>query len=289
VATERIEIRAGSVVLPLHHPVRVAEEWAVVDNLSGGRAAISCASGWHPSDFALRPGTWEARKDVMFRELETVRRLWRGETVTVTGGDGETYEVRSLPRPVRDELPVWVTSAGNVATWERAGSVGANVLAAMGSQPIDDLAAKVRRYRSARAAAGHDPEAGVVSLMLHTYVGVDPAEIRAKVREPLSGYLASYMKQRESFVEIPGIGRDDEEALVELAFEHYVANASLLGTPDACLAMAERLAAIGVDELACLVDFGLPAVDVLAGLEPLAGVMRRHRERRPAAAAEGGS
>ena len=49
--TDRVQIRAGSVALPLHHPVRVAEEWSVVDNLSNGRAAISFASGWHPGDF----------------------------------------------------------------------------------------------------------------------------------------------------------------------------------------------------------------------------------------------
>ena len=47
--------RAGSVVLPLHHPIRVAEEWAVVDNLSRGRVGISFASGWQPNDFVLHP------------------------------------------------------------------------------------------------------------------------------------------------------------------------------------------------------------------------------------------
>src|SRR4029453_9616557 len=49
--TERIQIRAGSVVLSLHSPVRVAEEWAVVDNLSNGRVALSFATGWHAHDY----------------------------------------------------------------------------------------------------------------------------------------------------------------------------------------------------------------------------------------------
>src|SRR4030095_15985745 len=49
--TSRVGIRAGSVALPLHNPVRVAEEWSVVDNLSNGRVAVSFASGWHPDDF----------------------------------------------------------------------------------------------------------------------------------------------------------------------------------------------------------------------------------------------
>ena len=53
--THKVEIRAGSCVVPLHHPARVAEEWSVIDNLSNGRVGISFASGWMPEDFLLRP------------------------------------------------------------------------------------------------------------------------------------------------------------------------------------------------------------------------------------------
>ena len=57
--TERIEIRAGSVVLPLHNPIRCAEDWSVVDNLSNGRVGLSFASGWHANDFALAPDNFK--------------------------------------------------------------------------------------------------------------------------------------------------------------------------------------------------------------------------------------
>src|SRR3954462_2764809 len=60
--TQRIAIRAGRVVAPLHHPVRIAEEWSVVDNLLNGRVGISFASGWHAVDFALRPENYARRK-----------------------------------------------------------------------------------------------------------------------------------------------------------------------------------------------------------------------------------
>src|SRR5262249_10639666 len=53
--TRRLRIRAGSVVMPLHHPIRVAEEWAVVDNLSDGRVDLSFAIGWNPNDFVIAP------------------------------------------------------------------------------------------------------------------------------------------------------------------------------------------------------------------------------------------
>lgn len=271
-STERVQIRAGSVVLPLHHPVRVVEEWSVVDNLSGGRAAISCASGWHPSDFIFAPHDYAERHDVMFDHIETVRRLWAGEALRFRGVNGAEVEVRTMPRPVQPELPLWVTSAGNTRTWERAGEVGANILATMGSQPLGDLAKKIRLYREARSRAGHDPQAGTVSLMLHTFIGDDLAEVREKVRAPLTAYLRTHIRQRDAVLEVEGITHEDEDALVRLAFEHYFENASLIGTPGKCARMVERLRGVGVDEIACLVDFGLDFDEVMKSLPYVSGL-----------------
>jgi non-ribosomal peptide synthetase component F len=137
--TRRVEIRAGSVVLPLHDPVRVAEEWAVVDNLSGGRVGISFASGWHADDFIFAPGRFADRKDAMFQGIETVRALWRGEAVRRRGGAGQEIEVRTLPRPVQPELPVWVTAAANPETFRAAGAIGAGVLTHLLGQSLEEV------------------------------------------------------------------------------------------------------------------------------------------------------
>ncbi len=178
--TERVGIRAGSVVLPLHSPVRVAEEWSVVDVLSRGRVGISFASGWHADDFVLAPGSYTERKEVMLRGIETVRSLWRGDAVRLPGGTGAEVEVRTLPRPVQAELPVWVTAAGNPETFEAAGARGYNVLTHLLGQSPDELAAKVRVYRDALRRHGHDPEAGRVALMLHTFVGESEETVRER-------------------------------------------------------------------------------------------------------------
>ena len=64
-------------VLPVKRPVRVAEEWSVVDNLSGGRVGLSFASGWHANDFALMPGNYADRREIMARGIETIRKLFQ--------------------------------------------------------------------------------------------------------------------------------------------------------------------------------------------------------------------
>src|SRR5689334_20514198 len=110
--TKRVKIRAGSVVAPLHHPLRIAEEWSVVDNISGGRVGVSFASGWHAVDFALNPAAYANRRTEMYERIEQVRALWRGEAIEVTDGAGKSVKVRSFPPPVQTDLPIWVASVG---------------------------------------------------------------------------------------------------------------------------------------------------------------------------------
>lgn len=279
VATKRVQIRAGSVALPLHHPIRVAEEWALVDNLSNGRVAISIASGWHSDDFILAPGAYENRRDLMYEYIATVQRLWTGEPTTFRGVDDKEVEVRVLPRPVQASLPFWVTTAGSPQTWVKAGEIGANILAALVGYSFDGLVEMIDSYRDARARNGHDPEAGIVSLMLHTYLGEDNKVIKEMVRAPMCKYLRTYMKQMEKMAADPeNVTEADKESLVAFAFESYFDNSTLLGTVDKCSGVVENLISMGVDEVACLVDFGLDADTVLGGLQFLNELKSKHEK-----------
>lgn len=280
--TTRVGIRAGSVALPLHHPVRVAEEWSVIDNLSHGRAGVSFASGWHPDDFILFPTPYEGRKEAMFAGIETIRRLWAGETVRVTGFDGRDVEVRTLPRPVQPELPIWVTTAGNPETWDRAGSVGANVLAALVGYAPEDLSEMIRRYRDARAAAGYDPASGIVSLVAHAFVGTDDDTVRTLVRAPMTGYLQTYLKQFQKLgLEASDNAERDAREVAALAFEHYFESGTLLGTQNKCARVIDSLSASGANEVACLIDFGLDTEAVLEALPRLAELADHYQARKP--------
>ncbi|WP_295640446.1 MupA/Atu3671 family FMN-dependent luciferase-like monooxygenase [uncultured Methylibium sp.] len=286
--TERVQIRAGSVVLPLHHPLRVAEEWSVVDNISGGRVGISFASGWQPNDFVLKPENYADNKNVMLRNIEVVRRLWRGETLPFDGPLGKPVETHILPRPVQKELPYWVTSAGNPETFAAAGRIGANVLTHLLGQTVEELKDKLAAYRAARKEAGHEGE-GYVSLMLHSFVGPDPAAVRAKVKQPLIEYLRTSLnlvkqyawsfpafKNRDAMggIDLQTLSREEMDALLEHSFERYYETSGLFGTPESCLAMVDAIKAIGVDDVACLIDFGVDSDSVLEHL-PYLNELRR--------------
>jgi natural product biosynthesis luciferase-like monooxygenase protein len=298
--TNRVAIRAGSVVSPLHHPARIAEEWSVVDNLSGGRVGISFASGWQPNDFVLRPDAFADRKERFMDGIAEVRGLWRGETRTYPGPAGDV-EIRTLPRPVQGELPTWVTAAGNPDTFRDAGSAGYNLLTHLLGQRVDELEAKIKIYREARAAAGHDPLTGRITLMLHTFVGENDDDVREIVREPMKQYLkSSFDLIKAAAWDFPAFRRaadehgraaldvlsaGDLDEVLEFSFARYYETGALFGSPDTCMRMIERVRAAGVDEVACLIDFGVPASLVREMLPALARLREAEAAGNPEAAA----
>ncbi|HEX3555525.1 MAG TPA: MupA/Atu3671 family FMN-dependent luciferase-like monooxygenase [Thermoanaerobaculia bacterium] len=280
--TSRVEIRAGSLVLPLHNPVRVAEDWLLLENLSNGRVGLSLATGWHPSDFALAPANYPNRRRLLVDGIAALRRIWREGKITLPGVDGGTVEVAVLPRPLRAELPLWLTTSGSAETWERAGQLGVNILAGHSG---DELASRIELYRRARAAHGHDPAAGRVTLMLHSFLGADLDTVKRTVREPMIDYLGTFISQGTEGIN-PGVAGAagplsdrDRRDLAAFAFESYFGERSLLGTPESVAPLLDRLERAGVDEVACLVDFGLPPEAVLAGLPWLDSVRRARAAR----------
>jgi natural product biosynthesis luciferase-like monooxygenase protein len=282
--TSRIGIRAGSCVLPLHHPVRVVEEWSVVDNLSAGRVGISFAAGWQPNDFILMPGNYADSKTKTVEMIGTVRQLWRGETLSFPGPRGDV-PVRTLPRPVQPELPIWYTTAGNPESYELAGKLGVNILTHLLGQTIEELADKITIYRKAWKAAGHKGD-GKLSLMLHTFVGDDDAEVKALVRKPMKDYLSTSISLikgyaaafptfkkskdgKEPELDFKSLSTEEMDALLEYSFERYYETSGLFGTVETCAAIVDRLKGIGVDDVACLIDFGVDTDTVLRHLPHL--------------------
>jgi natural product biosynthesis luciferase-like monooxygenase protein len=291
--TKNLEVRAGSCVAPLHHPLRIAEEWSVIDNLTNGRTGLAIASGWHPEDFVLRPENAPPNnKPAMYESMEQLRRLWRGEKVPFAMADGREVEVLTQPRPVSKELKLWVTVAGNPETWRDAGRYGCNVLTHLLGQSMDDVRERIGIYHDALREAGHDPADFKVTLMLHTYVAEDRETAREIAREPMKGYLQSaamLVKQyawafpafkrpqgvtNPSEIDLRSLSDEESDAILEFAFLRYFEDSGLFGSVDDCVARIEQVKEMGVTEVACLIDYGIARDIVLEGLKPLAEVLR---------------
>jgi natural product biosynthesis luciferase-like monooxygenase protein len=272
--TRNIKLRAGSVVLPLHNPIRVAEEWAVVDNLSGGRVELAIATGWKDDDFVLAPEKFNKRKSEVWDAIETVEKLWRGEKIKAINGHGREIEIQTFPRPVQPQLPVWITSSGGLRTMSDAGHTGYNLLTHLLMQSFQDVESKIAQYKAYRVRAGFQGP-GKVALMAHTFLGHDRNTVKEKVRGAMSAYLrnsADLMVKPEQRAEWNEMSRTARDEMAAVAFERYFETASLMGTPDTARTTIRKLEEMGVSEICCLVDFGLSTDDILEGLTLLTEV-----------------
>ena len=280
VLTKRIAIRAGSVVLPLQNPLRVAEEWAMIDNFSNGRVAIAAASGWHVNDFVLSPGTYESRYKDMFEKIALVQRLWRGEKVSVPNGAGVATEVGILPAPIQKELPIWLTGQSD-DTFLHAGKLGFNVLTANFAlrHALGEFVRKVKIYRE--AIETHHGRRGHVTLMAHTYVGEDREAVRAIARPALTSYLkvnlemqkdnSSGKREEKGFTQL---NERESEIMIRTQVNNDLQSPlSFVGTLEHCAEQAASLRENGVDEIACLIDFGIGTDEVLASLRRLSTLL----------------
>lgn len=283
--TRRVQIRGGSVVMPLHNPIRVAEDWAVIDNLSGGRAGIAVASGWHTDDFVLNPANYQDRKQIALAGIDTVRRLWRGETIRAVGGNGNFASVGIHPLPVQAQIPIWLTSSGSRETFASAAAIEANLLTHLLGQQLPDLQEKIKTYHSLSNAR----DSPVVTLMLHTYIDESWAKVQDATLKPFKEYLKSSVDLMGTFVQSAGLDLDlqamsekDRDALASFAAEKYMQEGGLFGSSEQGCERLVFLAEMGVTEVACLIDFGIDRDLVLKSLRRVASMSERLVAQSPA-------
>lgn len=144
--TRRLPIQVSAVLLPLHDPIELAEQMAVLDILSGGRVSYVCGLGYRPEEYAMFGREMKGRGRRLEVCIEVLRRAFRGETF-----DFEGRRVRVTPAPLTPGGPALLLGGGTPATARRAGRLGLGMLAQGGDPSLEAI------YRAACAEAGHAP------------------------------------------------------------------------------------------------------------------------------------
>jgi probable F420-dependent oxidoreductase len=178
-ATTRIGLGASVVVLPVHHPVHVAHQWASLDYVSGGRAILGLGLGraHHYAQF----GVPTERRVRRFREgVELIRALWSRADVTYRGAIFELEAGSMMPRPVqRPALPIWL-GVGHPDALRRTARIADGWMGSGGST-IAAFAAAVPVLRAALEAAGRDPAGFPISKRVFVAVDERPEVARAEL------------------------------------------------------------------------------------------------------------
>jgi probable LLM family oxidoreductase len=173
--TERIRLTSAVTVLSSDDPVRVFEEFAIVDLISGGRAEIMAGRGSFTESFPLFGYDLDDYDELFAEKLELLLALRASETVTWLGRHRAPLQDQAVyPRPVQDPIPVWIAVGGTPQSVARAGLLGLPLtIAIIGGQP-DRFVGLVDLYRRAAAEGGR--ETPPLAINTHAFVGADSAD-----------------------------------------------------------------------------------------------------------------
>jgi alkanesulfonate monooxygenase SsuD/methylene tetrahydromethanopterin reductase-like flavin-dependent oxidoreductase (luciferase family) len=254
--TRRIRLGAAVVVLPFDHPLRVAEDYAMVDVLSDGRLNLGVGSGYLKHEFegfGIHP---EEKRQRFDEGLEILLRAWTGERFSYRGRYHTVSNVQLNVVPVqKPRPPVWVA----VLRPEAAAFVGRRGLPVMmipyaSTEQVDELAFTVREFRQALLDAGGRSEDATVPFGLHAYCSDSFDDARAEAQDAMDRYVRTrlYAKQRPFQV---------------LAERDLIA----FGSPDDVARVARRYADAGLTHFLAITNFGgLEHKRVLRSMEMIA-------------------
>jgi alkanesulfonate monooxygenase SsuD/methylene tetrahydromethanopterin reductase-like flavin-dependent oxidoreductase (luciferase family) len=243
--TSKLRLGIAIVLLPLSHPLRVAEEVATLDVMSNGRVEFGAGRGAIPNHFrGFGVGQSDSRER-LFEGLEIIRRAWTEETVSFDGSFYHFREIRVVPKPVQRPHPPIRIAANSEDTFELMGRMGYPIFAASQVNSFNRLRKLVPAYRKARLAADHPDNRGDdLTLLMPLYVGEDPAEIRRDTEPGIRHLLETVASLYSSAAPKTEGGA---RRIMELAqkvratsYEQACESMALFDTPDRCV---ERLKA----------------------------------------------
>jgi probable LLM family oxidoreductase len=186
--TGRIRLSSAVTVLSSDDPVRVFQDFAELDLISGGRAEIMAGRGSFTESFPLFGQDLDDYDDLFAEKLDLLLKIRAETTVTWSGHHRAALDDAGVwPRPIQDPLPVWVAVGGSPQSVIRAGTLGLPLtIAIIGGQP-HRFKPLVELYREASAAAGHDRDRTKLAINTHAFVGEAPKDADAAFARP---YLA---------------------------------------------------------------------------------------------------
>jgi natural product biosynthesis luciferase-like monooxygenase protein len=249
--TKRVRLGTSVVVLPLHHPLEIAEQLAMVDNMSGGRVDLGIGRGFVPFDYHMWNIPMGEGQERTLESLEVIIKAWSGKPFSHHGKyfSFENVEVWPLPEQ-KPHPPIWIAASNNPESFASAGRNGYNLLTVSSVKPMSALADMVQHYHEAWKAAGHDPAGYKYNTHYQIVVDEDPERARRVVAEAIPRYT-SLLTEATSLYTAPGQA-PRVSPLADFSVDSWIEQGRILcGTPDdvvATLQRAEReLGITGVD------------------------------------------
>ena len=252
--TKNMKIGTGVQVLPLCHPLRIAEEAATVDQISEGRLIFGVGRSGFPRTYEAYGVAYGESRERFAETLEILKRAWTEESFSYSGQFYKFDNVRLSPKPYQKPWPEIRIAANSPDTFPAIGKLGHGVFVAVRLGTLEELAPNIKAYREAYKAAGH-PGEGKVFLRAPVYVAETAERARAEPEESIM-YFYRYLGERlEDSATRAGVRAIEDRAargrrLQTITYDEALRDKIIVGTPervtDRLMGLKEELGLDGI-------------------------------------------
>lgn len=276
--TQRLRLGLAVNLLPLHHPLQIAEETATLDVISAGRAEFGAGRGAFPLNYRGYGVGIESSRELFEEGLELIKGAWTGERLTFHGKHFNLDGIEVIPKPVQQPHPPIRLAANSPDTFKFAGQHGYPIFAGGPVNPIPVLGERLELYKRALADAGRVAPPDWLAGLAMVFVGRDKASVRAAVEPSLRNYFRSVAEIAEPQTLVPQFQAEFEKArnrLLTMQFETVDATMGVYGDPEYCADRIRQLSQqFGFDRLVCWFETG-----GLIGHQNVLAAMRQFAEK----------
>jgi alkanesulfonate monooxygenase SsuD/methylene tetrahydromethanopterin reductase-like flavin-dependent oxidoreductase (luciferase family) len=274
--TSRIRIGIAVQVLPLCHPLRIAEEGATVDQISGGRLIFGVGRSGLPRTYEDYGISYAESRDRFVEVLDIVEQAWSQPAVCYEGQYYSFKNIAVAPRPLQKPLPPIRIAAASPDTYPQVGARGFPIFINARYGSFSEFAPEIGKYREAYAAAGHSGH-GQVYLRVPTYLAESEERARSEPRESLMHFYREQAQRLRDSLSRAGTraieGRAERLRRIEnLTYDEALGGQVLVGTP---AMVTDRLGALqeelGIDGILAEINCGglVPHEQVMTALRLL--------------------
>jgi len=264
--TKKIKIASGIVMIGLQDPIRVAEQFAMLDQLSGGRVIFGIGRGFQKCEFDAFQRKMDDSRIAFEEAHEVIRRVWTEERFSFDGRFTKVRNLRVIPKPLQKPMPpIYVACTLTPQSFQWTGAPGHNLMVVMVKENID-------LYRTSLAASNRFTGGDVIcrrARILRRYGGAGKGRAACgadALSREVRGIRRATSNIRSSTRLTPASAKRSRSSTTTRSCTHP--SRVLFGDPDQCVDRVHALAAMGVTHIGLVIDFGgLPKEKILASLE----------------------
>jgi natural product biosynthesis luciferase-like monooxygenase protein len=273
--TRRLRLGCAVSILPMHNPLRIAEEFAMVDLLSNGRLNFGAGRGMHPTEYAVFGYDWKNAQSRLPEALDIVIKAWTDGEFEWRGQHYQFPKLNVYPKPAqKPHPPIYVTANRDPESFAMIAARGHHLMTLPWIASNELQGQRVRQYQAALQSAGHSVENTDVFVMYPIYVGADDGRARAEI-------IDCWHRWRSFALEALGLNAPQEEAY-QRVFNHLSYDAmvrdsrGVFGSPETCVAILRKIFdVVGAKHIGLTFHFGgLRQGKVLKSMERFARYVR---------------